>query len=118
MTISYHRLSPLARSTIKDSGLTIAQYVREAGRWADGDWHGDTCGCTDDRCIGYHHDEHEECGCLPVLIEDALGWVHPAPHPAPEGGMSFPNGNCIGQATKRPPGAACIQCGWKPGDPR
>lgn len=28
----------------------------------------DACGCTDNRCIGYHHDEHEECGCLPALI--------------------------------------------------
>jgi hypothetical protein len=62
-------LGRAAREEIKASGLTIAGYVRRAG-WVDGKWHGDACGCTDDRCIGYHHDELEDCGCLPVLLED------------------------------------------------
>ena len=35
----------------------------------DETWRGDRCGCIDDRCIGYHHDAHEECSCLPSLIE-------------------------------------------------
>lgn len=59
-------LSRQARETIKDAGVTIAGYTRD--RWLDGKWHGDSCGCPDDRCIGYHHDEDEECGCLPVLL--------------------------------------------------
>lgn len=30
--------------------------VREFGlyRWPNGIWHGDTCGCPDGRCTGYH----------------------------------------------------------------
>jgi hypothetical protein len=48
--------------------VTIAGYIRRAG-WVDGKWHGDSCGCSDDRCIGYHHDEWEECGCLPAELE-------------------------------------------------
>ena len=63
-------LSQQARDQIKESGLTIAAYVRD--RWHDGAWHGDACGCSDDRCIGYHHDEGEECQCLPVLIRGVL----------------------------------------------
>ena len=59
-----------ARQTIRDCGLTIAGYIRTW--WPDGVWHGDRCGCTDDRCIGYHHDPGEDCGCLPVCIEQAF----------------------------------------------
>lgn len=112
--ISYHRLTPLARAEIQQSGLTVAEYVRKAG-WNDGDWHGDRCGCTDDRCIGHHHDENDDCGCLPVLIEEALGWQRPAPHkPLVDGVATFPNGNCVGRAHRVPPGAACRQCGHPP----
>jgi len=35
----------------------------------DGAWGGDKCGCTDDRCIGYHHDATDECQCLPVMLD-------------------------------------------------
>lgn len=62
-----------ARDTIKSSGITIAAYVRDQMPYSGQDgrtWRGDDCGCTDDRCIGYHHDEHEECGCLLALIEE------------------------------------------------
>lgn len=37
--------------------------------WTDGVWRGDTCGCSDDRCIGYHHSANEECGCLDTQIQ-------------------------------------------------
>ena len=50
--------------------VTIAGYVRRHSD--DGKWHGDACGCSDNRCIGYHHDENDECGCLPVLLDE---WV-------------------------------------------
>ncbi len=61
-------LTRAARETIKNSGLTITEYVLENS--GSSTWYGDTCGCSDDRCIGYHHDENEECGCLPVCIEE------------------------------------------------
>ena len=31
-------------------------------------WRGDACGCTDDRCIGYHH-TGSRCGCLDVQLD-------------------------------------------------
>lgn len=68
-------LSRAARETIKYppywlpmESATIAGYVRH--HFPDGRWHGDTCGCRDDRCIGYHHDADEDCGCLPVLLAE------------------------------------------------
>lgn len=67
------RLTRTARDTIKASGLTIAAYIRDQMPYSGQDgrtWRGDACGCTDDRCIGHHHDEHEECACLPFLIGD------------------------------------------------
>lgn len=65
-------LSRQARETIKDAKwheprVTIVGYVRQS--YPDGVWGGDSCGCTDDRCIGYHHDADEECHCLPVLLD-------------------------------------------------
>jgi len=70
--MNYHRLNPEAKQTIHAAGMSIAAYVRSQG-YADGEWHGDRCGCSDDRCMdGYHHDPEEECGCLPVLLDQAL----------------------------------------------
>lgn len=86
------RLSYAARETIKAAGrdvagelgvsLTIAGYVREYGD-IDGRWAGDSCGCPDDRCIDYHHDEHEECGCLPACLEELLSAQRAARDAAP-----------------------------------
>lgn len=61
------KLSTEARATIRESGVTIAGYTRH--HFADGVWRGDACGCSDDRCIGHHHDERDDCRCLPVLLE-------------------------------------------------
>lgn len=64
-----------ARETIKSSGISIAAYVRDQMPSSGQDgrtWRGDSCGCTDDRCIGYHHDERDECQCLPVLLRDTV----------------------------------------------
>ncbi|WP_275293211.1 hypothetical protein [Amycolatopsis sp. La24] len=65
------RLNADALDVLAAHGLTEAQWARE-NHYADGRWGGDACGCPDDRCIGFHHDEHDECGCLPALL-DARG---------------------------------------------
>jgi hypothetical protein len=65
------KLSEAARTTLRDAGVSQAEWVRTSPS-ADGRWHGDACGCPDDRCTGYHHDAASECGCLPVLLADYL----------------------------------------------
>lgn len=76
------KLNDSALQVLADAGITEAEWIAYAG-WLDvvtdedgqrrrvpaTEWGGDACGCDDDRCIGYHHDPGEECGCLPVLIE-------------------------------------------------
>jgi hypothetical protein len=64
------RLNAEAKRQLKDAGITQVAWARE--HWLDGKWHGDECGCPDDRCIGYHHDSNEECGCLPALLSRPL----------------------------------------------
>lgn len=67
-------LSRTARETIKWAtfdvpGASIVGYVRHVfGR--EGKWHGDSCGCPDDRCIGHHHDEGRACECLPIVLDE------------------------------------------------
>lgn len=70
------QLSVTAKDTIHDAGLSIAAYVRDQG--IGGRWRGDVCGCTDDRCVGYHHDPGEDCLCLPVLVRDTLARLTPS----------------------------------------
>ena len=61
-------LYPAARETIRDAGMSVSAYVREwCGPGAP--WRGDACGCPDDRCIGHHHDAHEQCECLPTVLQ-------------------------------------------------
>lgn len=62
------RLNASAREQIRQTGLTIAGYIRHT--MPDGMWGGDACGCTDDRCIGHHHDTSDECRCLPLLLDE------------------------------------------------
>jgi hypothetical protein len=51
-------------------GYTAKEWAETTGAiGADGKWCGDSCGCSDDRCIGYHHDETDACQCLPSLID-------------------------------------------------
>lgn len=66
--VTYHRLSPLARAEIQDYGVSVADFIRHWDK--DGVWRGDRCGCPDDRCIGYHHDNATDCGCLPVVVQE------------------------------------------------
>lgn len=64
------RLNHEARETLRAAGFTTREWAQLHGYASAGEWRGDECGCTDDRCIGYHHDENEECQCLPALIEE------------------------------------------------
>lgn len=67
-------LSLEAQGIIRSAGFTVREYVEHFGAAKSRgvlEWSGDTCGCTDDRCRdGYHHDPHEECGCLRAALED------------------------------------------------
>lgn len=63
-------LSQHARLLIMGAGVTVQAYTEH--HFPDGVWRGDECGCTDDRCIGHHHLDHENCGCLPVCLEEVL----------------------------------------------
>lgn len=63
---------PSAAELIRESGLTVAEYQEHCGYDSADVWPGDKCGCPDDRCIGHHHGELEECGCVEMLIEEAL----------------------------------------------
>lgn len=56
--------------------IPLAEYVRH--HFPDGQWRGDTCGCSDDRCIGYHHEAGERCGCVVFLIDDYVAQGRPA----------------------------------------
>lgn len=69
-------LTKQARETIKwwwfgetaNQRTTIAGYTRHY--FGDAGWQGDRCGCVDDRCIGYHHNDAQDCHCLPVWLDD------------------------------------------------
>lgn len=68
-------LSRAARDRIRNDwrdGVAIAGYIRHYSGGSNV-WSGDRCGCPDDRCIGHHHDELDECGCLEASI-DAGGY--------------------------------------------
>jgi hypothetical protein len=60
-------LSNHARHEIRARGISVAAYIRH--HTGSTTWHGDICGCTDDRCAdGYHHEGIDDCRCLPVLL--------------------------------------------------
>jgi len=89
--VRYGNLSAWARDRVLWSragqATTIAGYVRWA--FPDGEWRGDACGCTDDRCAyGYHHDALTDCGCLDVLLD------HYADHLAGRHGSYCPS-TCV-----------------------
>jgi hypothetical protein len=65
------RLNEEAKMVLADAGISQAAWAR---KWfADGKWHGDRCGCPDDRCMdGYHHYPDDECGCLRAILSDPL----------------------------------------------
>jgi len=61
-------LTATARATLHAAGIAPAEWSRR--HFTDGRWHGDVCGCPDDRCVGHHHDYPDDCGCLPALIDE------------------------------------------------
>ncbi len=61
------RLNDTARETLEEAGITPAEWAQR--HFGDCEWFGDACGCTDDRCIGFHHSTEFDCGCLPALLE-------------------------------------------------
>jgi hypothetical protein len=72
-------MSALRRRVLQElqlAGVTRREYVEYWDGRSDkrngGEWHGDACGCHDDRCIGYHHDDTEDCGCFPVCLDEVL----------------------------------------------
>jgi hypothetical protein len=65
-------LTPHALAQIEAAGLTEQQWAR-ANYSRSGTWHGDVCGCADDRCAnGFHHYGVDDCGCLPSMLSDWL----------------------------------------------
>lgn len=62
-------LNPLAKEALAVAGISQAEWGRHFFQDAEL-WHGDECGCSDDRCIGFHHEPNEPCGCLPALIQN------------------------------------------------
>jgi hypothetical protein len=62
-------LNPAALAALADAGVSPAEWAQ--ANWSETEeWHGDVCGCPDDRCAGHHHDAGQECGCLRSLLED------------------------------------------------
>jgi len=67
-------LNATAKAAIKDAGFTLAEWARMHSS-PDGKWYGDQCGCPDNRCAnGFHHVGTDDCGCLPVLLDQAVTW--------------------------------------------
>lgn len=67
-----HLMASISRNALEQinaAGFTRAQYVRE---FSDDIWHGDRCGCPDDRCIGHHHQNPEDCSCLRAVLDDLI----------------------------------------------
>lgn len=62
------KLNVEARYHLRSAGVSQADWARRY--FTDAKWHGDVCGCPDDRCIGYHHEQQDECGCLTALLID------------------------------------------------
>ena len=76
-------LNTAAKVMLREAGISQAGWARqwfpcnavpgdrrtEIGRPV---WFGDACGCPDDRCIGYHHDAGEDCGCIVALLAQEL----------------------------------------------
>lgn len=62
-------LNDTAVAILAENGFTPEEWAR-ANYSPDGTWTGDRCGCSDNRCIGFHHHGEDDCGCLPVWIDE------------------------------------------------
>lgn len=64
------KLNAEARDTLRSAGVSQAAWIRRHCGDVARIWLGDACGCPDDRCIGFHHDAQDDCGCLSALLAD------------------------------------------------
>lgn len=64
------KLSSEARDTLRANGVSVAGWTRRFFGEDAQTWRGAVCGCPDDRCIYHHHEEVDECNCLPALLAD------------------------------------------------
>lgn len=71
------RLNANARDLLQAFEISQAAWIRHHFGQNATTWRGDACGCPDDRCIGYHHDADEDCGCLGALLDDPGTEVSP-----------------------------------------
>ena len=66
---------------LRAAGVSRKEYVEHwfvpSGKPHGGAWGGDSCGCSDDRCIGHHHDDSDDCGCFPVCLAEVLAAREP-----------------------------------------
>lgn len=93
----YSYWSPTGLRYVTIEGYARAQYMTSAAKWC-----GDSCGCPDDRCIGYHHDREDDCGCLPTLLDqyvEQLTLVANAPSPAMQAAIYEISGTSPGPIT-------------------
>ena len=93
------RLNTDACEQIGNAEISPAQWARH--HFQDGIWHGDACGCADDRCVGYHHDAHDDCRCLPALLAEH----HPGQRPAATVARRWKVRECTRCSTRLAPGA-------------
>jgi hypothetical protein len=70
------RLGEQARNTLRASNIDPDVFAKLHGDASADTWSGDACGCTDDRCIGYHHADHEACGCITAEIDSYWENIH------------------------------------------
>lgn len=64
------KLNNEARDALRNAGVSQAEWIRRHFGADAKTWHGDACGCSDDRCIGFHHDAQDDCQCLPALLRE------------------------------------------------
>lgn len=58
------------RSHLAEHGVKVRDWAQE--HHGTDVWHGDACGCPDDRCAGHHHDDDESCGYFASLLREYL----------------------------------------------
>lgn len=73
-------LAPDGLRPVSIEGYARAQYMTSAANWC-----GDSCGCPDDRCIGFHHYDENDCGCLPTLLDQYVEQLEAETHADPAG---------------------------------
>lgn len=66
------KLDQFARAELRRAGISPRKWAQI--NFGTDTWHGDACGCSDDRCIGYHHEPDNDCGCLGALL---TAWANP-----------------------------------------